>query len=171
MRVQLRNGCIYERPVNDRSDVWGIPDQRHHIDLLLNPNEASIRKVSIGDSVIKALKSQLAWREQKIKNGEVVHNSDFIFFSIYKPGYPASAKWVWDRFTKYVKLAGLPKNLTPHSLRHTHVTLLAEAGEQLAVIQERLGHKNDEITKRIYLHVTAEQRKAIPDRFEMIMSS
>ncbi|MEC0210303.1 tyrosine-type recombinase/integrase [Paenibacillus ehimensis] len=90
---------------------------------------------------------------------------------MYKPGYPASAKWVWDRFTKHVKLAGLPKNLTPHSLRHTHVTRLAEAGEQLAVIQERLGHKNDEITKRIYLHLTAEQRKAIPDRFEMIMSS
>lgn len=40
-----------------------------------------------------------------------------------------------------------------------------------AVIQERLGHKNDEITKRIYLHVTAEQRKAIPNRFERIMSS
>ncbi|MFB0840994.1 tyrosine-type recombinase/integrase [Paenibacillus oleatilyticus] len=134
-------------------------------------NKSSVRKVSIGDSVIKVLKSQIQWREQKFKDGAVLHDADFLFWSFDKPGYPASAIYLEVRFDKLLKEAGLPQNFTPHSLRHTHVTLLAEAGEQLAVIQHRLGHKNDEITKRIYLHVTEEQRKVIPDKFEQIMSS
>ncbi|BFH71895.1 site-specific integrase [Paenibacillus dendritiformis] len=134
-------------------------------------NASSIRKVSIGDSVIKAIKAQLEWREQKLKDGEVVHDADFLFWSIKYPGYPASISSIEYRFERLLEDAGLPTWLTPHSLRHTHVSLLAEAGEQLAVIQERLGHKNDETTKRIYLHVTERQRKLVPDRFEKIMSS
>ncbi|MFB6364280.1 tyrosine-type recombinase/integrase [Paenibacillus elgii] len=134
-------------------------------------NKSSIRKVTIGDSVIKAIKSQLAWRE-KMKNEILIdHDDGFIFWSTYKPGFPASASYLSQRFDKLLKAAGLSDQLTPHSLRHTHVSLLAEAGEQLAVIQERLGHKNDQITKRVYLHVTKGQRKAVPDRFEVIMKT
>jgi integrase len=140
-------------------------------DYTLGPpkNKSSIRKVSIGESVIKAIKSQFAWRDQKAKNDEVQHNADFIFWSLKYPGYPASSIALERRMGKLLGAAGLPTTLSPHSLRHTHVSLLAEAGEQLAVIQERLGHKNDDITKRVYLHVTEEQRKVVPDRFERIM--
>lgn len=134
-------------------------------------NPSSIRKVTIGDTVIKVIKSQLAWREQKEKNGEVIHDGSFIFWSIKYPGYPGSVNAIEYRFSRLLEDAGLPSSLTPHSLRHTHVTLLAEAGEQLAVIQERLGHKNDEITRRVYLHVTEGQKKLVPDRFEQVMNS
>ncbi|MED5019298.1 tyrosine-type recombinase/integrase [Paenibacillus chibensis] len=134
-------------------------------------NMSSIRKVSIGDSVIKVLKGQLAWREAKIKNGELQYDGDFLFWSTRYPGYPACVSTIDDRFKILLEQADLSTELTPHSLRHTHVSLLAEAGEQLAVIQERLGHKNDEMTKRVYLHVTEGQRKLIPDRFEQVMNS
>ncbi|WP_427854436.1 tyrosine-type recombinase/integrase [Desulfosporosinus metallidurans] len=45
-------------------------------------------------------------------------------------------------------------HLTPHSLRYTHTSLLAEAGVSLPEIMERLGHKDDETTKFVYLNVT-----------------
>ncbi|BFH70649.1 site-specific integrase [Paenibacillus dendritiformis] len=134
-------------------------------------NTSSIRKVSIGDTVIKTIRSQLAWRAQKEKNGEVLHDAGFLFWSIKYPGYPGSAISIESRFSRLLEAAELPSSLTPHSLRHTHVTLLAEAGEQLAVIQDRLGHKNDDITRRIYLHVTEGQKKLVPDRFERVMNS
>lgn len=134
-------------------------------------NKSSIRKVSIGDSVIKVIKAQLAWRDNKINNGELQHDGDFIFWSTRYPGYPACVSRFQKRFEKLLDESKLPMGLTPHSLRHTHVSLLAESGEQLAVIMERLGHKNDEITKLIYLHVTEAQRKIVPDRFEQVMSS
>jgi integrase len=134
-------------------------------------NKSSVRKVTIGDTVIKLIKAQLTWRDQKIKDGLLQHDADFIFWSYTKPGYPGSKTYLEFRFNELLELAGLPQELTPHSLRHTHVTLLAEAGVELAVIQERLGHKNDEITKRVYLHVTQKQRELVPDRFEKIMHS
>lgn len=46
------------------------------------------------------------------------------------------------------------KELSPHSLRHTHTTLLAESGVPLPVISRRLGHHSSQITEQIYLHVT-----------------
>ena len=41
-----------------------------------------------------------------------------------------------------------------HSLRHTHATELCENGVNLKEIQRRLGHKNLEVTNRVYLHAT-----------------
>lgn len=132
---------------------------------------SSIRKVTIGKTAIKAIKEQLMWREQMIKDQSVVHESNFLFWSKKYPGYPMSVSAYENRFKEYLKMADLPTSLSPHSLRHTHVSLLAEAGEQLAVIQERLGHRDNAVTERIYLHVTKGQRKLTPDRFENIMSS
>ncbi|RJE88586.1 site-specific integrase [Paenibacillus sp. 1011MAR3C5] len=133
-------------------------------------NLSSVRVISIGDTVIKAIKAQIEWQE-KIKNDiEIDHDVGFLFWSYASPGYPASAVYLGNRFSKLLEIAELPSSLTPHSLRHTHVSLSASAGIDLAVIQERLGHKNDEITRRVYLHVTENKRKAAPDQFESIMS-
>ncbi|MDP5276348.1 tyrosine-type recombinase/integrase [Chengkuizengella axinellae] len=56
-------------------------------------------------------------------------------------------------------MAELNSNLTPHSLRHTHTSLLAEAGVELQEIMDRLGHKDDNTTKHVYLHVTKPKKK------------
>ncbi|HPY84409.1 MAG TPA: tyrosine-type recombinase/integrase [Ruminococcus flavefaciens] len=44
-----------------------------------------------------------------------------------------------------------------HSLRHTHCTLLLEAGLPLKYVQKRLGHKNINVTMNIYNHLTKNQ--------------
>lgn len=51
-----------------------------------------------------------------------------------------------------IKSIGRP--ITPHTLRHTHASLLMEQGISIEVISRRLGHENSEITRKIYLHVT-----------------
>ena len=61
--------------------------------------------------------------------------------------------------TRLLKLAGLNQTLTPHSLRHSHCSLLAEAGELLQDIMNLLGHKDDDITKNVYLHVNQDKEK------------
>jgi integrase len=53
-------------------------------------------------------------------------------------GYPIVVKNVRDRMKRLLKIAGLNEDLTPHSLRHTHTSLLAEAGVTLEQIMDRL---------------------------------
>lgn len=52
----------------------------------------------------------------------------------------------------------LGHEITPHALRHTHVSLLAEQGVPLDVISRRVGHADSEITRKIYLHITEKRR-------------
>ncbi|MUG24735.1 tyrosine-type recombinase/integrase [Paenibacillus macerans] len=132
--------------------------------------KSSIREVTIGRTVIKTIKEQLKYREQMIKDKRTVYDGKFIFWSMKYPGYPIVIASYEKRFKKYVEAAGLPDSITPHSLRHTHVSLLAAAGVPLSVIQERLGHKEDGTTELIYRHVTKGEKKRIPDQFEKIMS-
>ena len=51
--------------------------------------------------------------------------------------------------------------ITPHTLRHTHVSLMAEAGMdlELEAIARRLGHENSKVTREIYYHVTKKQKE------------
>lgn len=51
------------------------------------------------------------------------------------------------------------KTISPHTLRHTHASLLAAAGMSLDAISRRLGHSNSGITKEVYLHVTEKLKK------------
>ena len=53
----------------------------------------------------------------------------------------------------------LGRNVTPHMLRHTHTSLLAEQGIPLEAISRRLGHHDSKITREIYLHVTEKRKK------------
>src|SRR6516164_7151242 len=59
------------------------------------------------------------------------------------------------RFTAYRDALGLPPALTPHSLRHSHVTHLTENGVDRRFIQEAVGHRCDTSTA-IYTHVSGD---------------
>jgi len=57
------------------------------------------------------------------------------------------------RFVAYRDALKLPKALTPHGLRHSHVTHLTEDGVDRRFIQNQVGHENDSSTA-IYTHVS-----------------
>jgi integrase len=92
--------------------------------------------------------------------GDAYHNKDYIFSKIERQfGYPIVIKTIQNRMARLLRMAGLNPDLTPNSLRHTHTSLLAEAGVSLEQIMDRLGHTDDQITKNVYLHVTQEMKK------------
>lgn len=58
---------------------------------------------------------------------------------------------------------GLP-HLNPHAFRHTHATLLLEAGATMKETEERLGHSNITTTMDIYAHVTNKMKQDTTDK-------
>ena len=62
----------------------------------------------------------------------------------------------------------LGRSISPHTLRHTHCSLLCEAGVSLDAISRRLGHSTKGITEQIYLHVTSTMKKHDNDEINVV---
>ena len=71
---------------------------------------------------------------------------------------------LWQIIKKYTQDAGIMKNVTPHTLRHSFASHLLDNGAPLRVIQEMLGHA-DIATTQIYTHVNPARLKSIHQQF------
>lgn len=69
-------------------------------------------------------------------------------------------KWILHVQKKY-KLG----TITTHGLRHTHCSLLFEAGASLKEVQDRLGHSDVQTTMNIYAHVTKKAKEEAIQKF------
>ena len=85
---------------------------------------------------------------------------DLPYMFITKFGRMLSTQAVRNLVTKYTRLAGIQKNVTPHVFRHTFATLLLEEGVDIKYIQDFLGHSSISTTQ-IYLHTTNRQKRKI----------
>jgi len=81
----------------------------------------------------------------------------------YDPITPATIRFIVD---KYTKMAGIQKRITPHSLRHTFITLALQAGADLATVKSLAGHENVQTTSG-YLHTTEELMEKAVERLSL----
>ncbi|MFQ6322569.1 tyrosine-type recombinase/integrase [Lactococcus garvieae] len=95
-------------------------------------------------------------------------NSDFLFTT--SNNTPIQINALNTYFRKHKERMGFApdKDLSTHIFRHTHVSKLAEVGVPLHVIQRRVGHKNEGITKDIYLHITQRMKNETKSLLEFL---
>lgn len=99
------------------------------------------RIVPIGEKAITAVDHYLAYRSLAKDDRE-----EFLF--VTKSNRALSRITVWGMIKQYAKQAGIKKNISPHTLRHSFATHLLENGADLRVIQEMLGHTSISSTDR-----------------------
>ena len=104
------------------------------------------RLVPIGKRAIEAIDHYLLHYRGKVED-----EKDALF--VGKSGRPIDRQLVWKMIKKYCKQAGIRKNVSPHTLRHSFATHLLDNGAELRVIQEMLGHASISSTDR-YTHVS-----------------
>ena len=79
---------------------------------------------------------------------------------LHSNGKNISRQYFFLRIKKYAKDAGIEKEISPHSLRHSFATLLLENGAHLRSVQELLGH-SDIKTTQIYTHLSHKKEQEV----------
>jgi len=83
---------------------------------------------------------------------------DYLFESPTRKGIPISKTRIRTLLKEAVKKAGIKKDVCVHTLRHTYATHQLEAGQNIMVLKESLGHV-DIRTTLIYLHIAHQWTK------------
>lgn len=120
--------------------VWGRPKSR-----------AGGRTVDLDDGTVTLLRAhRLKAKRERLAAGPAWRESGRAFTR--EDGSALSPDWISRRFKTMAREAGLPV-LRLHGGRHTAATLMLEAGIDVKIAQEVLGHSTSTITRDTYQHV------------------
>ncbi|MEW4354069.1 tyrosine-type recombinase/integrase [Streptococcus pneumoniae] len=126
----------------------------------------SKRTISLDPITVSKLKS---WRLEKKKEAfpYQLKESHLVFTRL--DGQPHSFDFINYNLRKILTKYEL-KKITPHGFRHTHCSLLFEAGATIKEVQERLGHEDIKTTMNIYAHVSKETKEQTAHKFAQYMN-
>jgi len=132
LRTGMRIGELLELTVMDINLV------DHQITIYIGEKNYQGRVVYFGEDAGEAL---LAWLDIRDPS------RNYLFYG--RKDQPLSYVAAWYRISACLKKAGLShKPYSPHCLRHTFATEVLNAGMRLEVVQQLLGHKDIEMTRR-----------------------
>jgi site-specific recombinase XerD len=103
------------------------------------------------DVVAEALEHLVADRPRLVRDSGV----RALFLS--DRGLPLAKRTLQEMVSRYARLAGIARPISPHALRHGSATALANLGTPIRTIQEICGHSSVATTER-YIHVASRDR-------------
>lgn len=112
------------------------------------------RLVPIGSKAVEAVEAYLVRARPLLAQGK----SHALLLNTR--GGALSRQSAWAILKNAAARAGLDKDISPHTLRHSYATHLLEGGADVRVVQELLGHSSV-TTTQIYTHVTADNLRQV----------
>lgn len=127
-------------------------DRKKDFELTPPKTIGSVRIIDIDNIVVEKIHEIIDFR---IMNNW--KDDGFVFGE--QEGYPTTVKMLNRAVKRIASRTNIEKPFRTYILRHTHISLLAEAEVDLNYIMNRVGHKNSDTTTKIYLHVTGGMRE------------
>ncbi|ATQ50758.1 site-specific integrase [Staphylococcus epidermidis] len=117
------------------------------------------QSINLLKTLILDNKKENQWNEDFIDRGYIFTNT---------AGSPIDLNKVNSIIKEATEISAIKKRVTTHTLRHTHISTLAQLGINLKAIQERVGHSDYKTTLEIYTHVTDRMAKDMMNKLEHI---
>ncbi len=152
--------------ISIRREIVFVPGKGY---LVTPPKSAKgQRAIDITSDVVSALQRYRSVQaQQQLLAGPVWNDGGWVFTRA--DGNHVNPNAVSKAFMAIRTELGLPP-VRLHDLRHTHASLLLQAGTHLKVVQERLGHSTIAITADTYSHVSPGLQKAAAKAFEALVT-
>jgi integrase len=162
----LKWSDITDNDIRITKTIYNEDNNMKKYELVPPKTEGSIRTISMENEIMDLLKSHRK-RQMRVKyRPDDYHNGNFVFA---RPnGYPYIQKTVGNRMRRLLQYTNIKKPATPHIFRHTHISMMTEAGIDLATIMERVGHEDIKTTTQIYTHVTKKMKKDASDKMKTL---
>ena len=104
------------------------------------------RLVPLGEVAADAIAAYLPLRAEPATR----EDEDILFLG--RSGRRLSRVWIFNLVKRQAMVAGIRKEISPHTFRHSFATHLVEGGADLRIVQEMLGHESI-LTTEIYTHL------------------
>lgn len=126
---------------------------------------ASYRKIDVNDEVIKMIQETLISNQQRFSEETLSKNEEkYIFIS--ETGMPQTGSSFDSTLKRTAWKLGFDRNISCHTFRHTHISILAEMRIPLKAIMQRVGHVKSDTTTNIYTHVTENMKNELVEKLE-----
>jgi integrase len=147
--------------------IYAPNDNMHDYELTPPKTITSVRTFDVIDDVIELLhKHKVRQAKAKLKC-EDYHDDHLVIAN--DQGYPYLQYKIGIRMKKIMEHTKIKKKMTPHKLRHTHISILTELGVDLKTIMDRVGHKDMETTIGVYTHVTNKMKKDTSQKMDQYL--
>lgn len=117
------------------------------------------RLVPIGGKTIRQVQYYSQYYRKKVANEK---SGNYLILNLR--GVPISRISIYNVVKETALKAGIKKNISPHTLRHSFATVLVEAGADLRAVQQMLGHESITTTE-IYTHLDRSYLKSVIEQY------
>ncbi|MDD5906901.1 MAG: site-specific integrase [Clostridia bacterium] len=148
---EKRRICVDHQLLRDRDGTYHVEKTK---------TESGCRFIPMTDRVVKSLEVLLARRQAQKNNWIIDGYSNFLLLD--KNSRPKVAlhvehemQWALKKYNRLHPDEPLP-HITPHIMRHTFCTNMANAGMDIKSLQYLMGHSDAGVTMNVYSHATYE---------------
>ena len=127
--------------------------------------QASYRIIDIGETLTNLLKIHKKKQlENRLRYGQYYQQNNFVCTK--ENGSPVTPNSIKRLVSQARERTGVAVNF--HAFRHTHATVLLEAGASVKEVQDRLGHSKAATTTDTYVHLTRKKKKSTAALFDRV---